>query len=204
MSLILDAIKKSERERQQQEVPGLASNHDEYQSREASRNSWSYIVGILLLIVMIVYFVNFQNRLSPDQQLTVEVPTTQIVEKNPAPENPQENTIVQIENSPENIVEKTMNSTEGQALVEKEPADIVGRVINLDPALKNSLPKFNFSSHVFTGNSATSFVVLNDELLGVGESFNDDFKIIQINKEGMVVLFEDQQVFIKALENIMP
>jgi len=204
MSLILDAIKKSERERQQQEVPGLASNHDDYQRKEPSRNSWSYIVGILLLIVMIVYFVNFQNSLSPELPVTIEAPRKQIIKKTPTPENPQTKPIVQIEKSPENIVEKTINSTESQALVVKESAVIVGRVINLDSTLKNSLPKFNFSSHVFTGNSATSFVVLNDELLGVGESFNDDFKIIQINKDGMVVLFEDQQVFIKSLENITP
>jgi len=55
MSLILDAIKKSEKERQQQQVPTLNDNHIDYNELEHDqRNHMRIFLGVLLVITMLI------------------------------------------------------------------------------------------------------------------------------------------------------
>jgi general secretion pathway protein B len=197
MSLILDAIKKSERERQQQEVPSLASDHEDYQSNKPRRNHWPKIIGLLILIASIIYYVY------PQQQIIEKVEVITNTDNKNIPKQVQQSIIEPKIEQQKLTVSKKMTPTKVPVNTKKSAAVILNAT-ELDSELRNSLPEINFSSHVFTGNSATSFVVLNDELLGVGEWFNEDIKIIQINKDGMVIVFEDQQIFVKALEKINP
>ncbi len=210
MSLILDAIKKSERERQQQEVPGLGANHDEYHQPQ-NRKNWLPLIVLFVFIGLILLFlgeikgllgIEKQNPVSSDG---IKVKVEPNIDSN------------DFKNKPENLLEKPLEKItevkkEKQLLTtQSEPKTIkflkpvdnsVQSIVNLNDEIRARLPAINFSSHVFTGNSATSFVVLNDALLGVGENLNDDIEIVQINKEGIVILFQQQQVFVKALEKI--
>lgn len=91
MSLILDAIKKSERERQQQGVPDLSSNHTGYvpQKLQPNKRLWMIAGGIVLLLLVIVFvtkiLVSPENSAAADKKL--EVPQNKAEGKMPIYKN---------------------------------------------------------------------------------------------------------------------
>jgi len=216
MSLILDAIKKSERERQQQEIPGLGANHEDYQNQPQNNHRWRWIGVIIISIVLIVYVVKIQGVFSdnepilqtliktptPSQNITTDADSRVKSNTNAADTARESELLIEAQKIPTkpSPVNKQAQHTASQSVTKIEPEP--QQIINLNQDLRSQLPSIDFSSHVYTGKSATSFVVLNGELLGIGEFFNDDIKIIEIKKDGIVISFQDQKIFIKALEKI--
>ncbi len=232
MSLILDAIKKSERERQQQEVPGLSANHDEYKGKSKAKNWWVIAVVVLLLIIAYLFFGKIKSMFWEEKSIP------EVTQNNPQQPHkifPVE-TIVEAQQSlpqnkpslgalPSKVSDDNKDASNNlKAVSEKnklkeiisEPKidnslqstssnqSKIKNVIQLNNELRRQLPTIEFSTHIFTGDQKTSFVVLNDKMLGVGEMLDDDIEILQITKEGIVVEVENKKVFIKALENVNP
>ncbi len=250
MSLILDAIKKSERERRQQEIPDLSSDHNAYNST-AVKTKWSNFI-ILSLLILLSFFgyqwlVDRDNN-SPVKALVIpdnigsvarkknkllEPEVSQKKYKAIAKNKPlvtraeikQQLKINHLQQNKKNnhplIPAKDRignNKIKSQAVFKpnrqlkhvgnrsKKSGVIsnVGAVITIEKlpiALLKKIPDLKYSSHIYTGDSATSFVVINTKILGVGESLNDIVSIAEIDEDGVVLLISNKKVWLEKLQS---
>jgi general secretion pathway protein B len=182
MSIILDALKKSDTERQRQSTPGIASIPATSTGRSSSR--WFWIIGLLLVmnLAAITFLIDRtgENLASPTAVETTPVqspaaPTPTVPIERPAP-------AVAVERS-ETIAlnPEPMPATTASSTVRPEPAALIETrqpVTTPSPArpsVTDGLPTFNelrargvlqlpdlyIDIHVYSDNPAERFIFIN-------------------------------------------
>ena len=61
--------------------------------------------------------------------------------------------------------------------------------------LRKSLPALRLSMHVYAGDPAQRFVILNDSRLAEGDKTSDDVTLREVRKDGAVLEFQGQRFF---------
>lgn len=92
MSYILDALRKSEQERQRGQVPDLNSYQDLPAPVETSRNIWPWVAAaavVINLVVILVVWAPWRAAEVPDTGLARQAAVTPSASGNPAPARPQ-------------------------------------------------------------------------------------------------------------------
>jgi general secretion pathway protein B len=62
-------------------------------------------------------------------------------------------------------------------------------------SVRKALPPLRLSMHVYAGDPAQRFVVLNDSRLGEGDKTADDVTLREVRKDGAVLEFQGQRFF---------
>ncbi len=265
MSLILDAIKKSERDRLQQSVPDLASNHMDYSSDVSQKNWKPWIITAVFVVVVLLTWLfvggsgssvesglpSTKAKPEPKELATtntrhsIKDPKLSFKEDKPQgmkvisklslkpslkPSLAKSDTVIklqptisltdQVSENKEKTVYK-QSSTKlpkpQQSQQKKEPQiskldqskSVEGsqnyqQIYQLPKPIQNKIPQISFSSHIFTGDPATSFVVLNNKMLAVGESFSSDIHVSNISKQGVVLSFDEYEFLLESLQSWQP
>lgn len=188
MSFILDALRKSETERQQQaggEFSSVPSSSGESQSAK-----WLWMLA-LLLIVNVAILLGILMR--PDTAPDAEAPVTA------APESvPQEEAMVAAEPSFEDrIAEAKDNQPAPETMAEEtaqpaadEPAPAQDRLMTLDElrlAGATQLPELHLDIHVYADEPAERFVFVNMNKHREGSRLDEGPVVTEITAEGVVL-----------------
>jgi len=210
MSYILDALKKSEQERGHGNIPDVQTVHSSSLNYRSEKKSyWPYILiaAVVLNLLAIIYFIVDKQ---PSEQ--VETRTTQtdvatqteevtevIVEKTeqPVTVSSSENKIITIEKTePETTsaktqpVEKTKSSTtETVAPAENQPTKILA-FYELPESIKQDLPSFVISAHVYSSNPTQRSIVINNSFLEEGEYVLDGLILYEITPDGAIFNYQ--------------
>ena len=176
MSFILDALKKSEAERQRQNAPGIASIPEKGQG--ASRGKWLWVIVALLVVNLLVLTGIVVNRGQGDPPVsTVEVPVE------PAASSTDQSSFAEIvrearqatpapvagndpENQPETVTAASATLPAPTAVA--APAERRAAITEGLPTLNDltgrgalQLPELHLDIHVYSGEPSERFVFVN-------------------------------------------
>jgi len=195
MSFILDALRKSENERQRNQTPGMA-NLQAQNTRKGS-GIWvplvALLVGINLSLVVVMWFLSDDKQAVTTQEITApQVPATTSqpdrrlsaelspVSTTPAA-SPQENT----------AAENTLINT--PPLVYTESADEnIPTLAELMLLNSISVPPLHLDIHVYSETPTERFVFINMSRYNEGGTLSEGPKVVRISKGGVVLRHQGQ------------
>lgn len=210
MSFILEALKKSEKNRQQTCVPSLNTQHNSSQKPARKRSLWSLWPG-LLLTLLILNALTLLWLFGPWAQLNNPDNKTPKTTATPATEIPDTVTnivpaIAQI-NQPQvisqqkvvtyhqpSLAKQTLTKAQNKMAVPTEKlfphheTSIVS--INELPAhIRQQLPPLHMSVHAYTGDSG-SLIRLNNKIMHQGNTLDGCYLIEQITANSAILRYQ--------------
>ena len=187
MSFILDALKKSETDRQQQTDSEFAS----VPSSSGNPNSlkWLWILGALLLINAMVLLGVLMRDDTPAKDVTIK-----------PPQSSNEETVAQ-PTFEEQVAAAKLNQQPPAAMTQAEPpAPMVAppsspsssgsRVLTIDEVRLNGtvqLTDLHLDIHVYSDVSAERFVFINMAKLREGSQLDQGPTVIEITRDGVIL-----------------
>ena len=195
MSYILEALKKSELERQQGNVPGLQTLPLQLQeSTQSSR--WPYvIIGVLAL--SLVFVLGWMRPWASQQSMPgIQNTAANVAESAPA-------TAVEIRPQTSVVAAEpyiaqrpaTVESYINQKTATAEPSLFLGSVPHLRdmPALVlQAIPDMEFAGHVYSSNPEQRSVIINGRSMAEGETVVEGLRVEQITEKGVVFDYQNQ------------
>ena len=206
MSFILDALKKSEAERQRQDSPGIASIPASEQKRSAGR--WTWILSGLLVVnltVLAVLMLRPSPGIQPDSvagpaaaapaSVQPAAPPTTAPQQSPArqPASDTREAAVRQPVVQERVLQPpaSTNAPVTNVAATETPAE---RVASGLPTLNDlqaqgvlQLPEMHLDIHVFSGQAAERFVFVNMKKYTEGATLSEGPAVQEITQEGVVL-----------------
>jgi len=201
MSFILDALRKSETDRQQQSVAEFSAVPTSPQSPSIPR--WLWVVGLLLAVNLLV-LIGLLVKPGPDtsQQTTPSTTNTAALPATgdlpsfeervaTARDNPPEQqfAVVEVKESTQDLVQSV--------LISQNPSAVPDR--DLYPTLQEvrvrgsiQLPELHLDIHVFSPNPEDRFVFVNMSKLREGSTLAEGPVVVEITPQGVVLRHEGQ------------
>lgn len=214
MSLILDALKKSEQQRQREKAPGLQSIHQPITPSVArsSRLWWLLsIIGVCNAAFLAYWFWRQQLPLIPAprvQSIAKQEPTTDHApitnqEQSSLAQNPS----VRLQPSSQATV--TVAPTAEYTRISPAPAQNqtaqipatqrIEEVNELPDDVRNNLPAMTFSFHVYSENPQQRTIIINNRRMREGDEVSAGLQLQQITDDGVVLLFAAHRIHIGVL-----
>jgi general secretion pathway protein B len=202
MSLILDALKKSEQQRQREKTPGLQSIHQPAISVEKkSVQSWWPFIAII--VVCNFTFLGYWFW----RQQTAVTPTTSNTEPIAA-----QTTAAPPEKSPQSVPTRDAESTSSQSEFTRispretntqstsvDASQRIEEINELPDSVRNNLPAMTFSFHVYSQSSEQRTIIINDRRVREGDEIKAGLKLQSITEDGVILLFEGHRIHISVL-----
>lgn len=194
MSYILDALKKSEKERGNGSIPGVQTVHSSsinYHQEKRTIWPWLLIALIIINLVAVVYFIQRTN--------TIEDITTTQMEKNNQIISPVN---LQVEPaSPLNIstatqtrpIQEEIAVVDTQPIQQKTyaaPTPETVDLYDLPLSVRQYIPEMKFSAHVYSSNPLQRSLVINNRFMEEGSQINNDLTLREITTDGAVFEFQ--------------
>lgn len=202
MSYILDALKKSEQERGNGNIPGVQTVHSSSLNYNNKKTYWPYILiaAVLLNLIAIIYFVfDKENKTAVEPVVTADQTTTEIIS---APVKAIEQT--QEENKQTvhtTATEKPITLNNVETSSEKQIAPAASREMtsnntiveydDLAEHIKQQLPKIVISAHVYSSNPVQRSIVINNNFMEEGEYVLDDLVLYEITRDGAIFSYHE-------------
>ena len=192
MSFILDALKKSEAERQRQNAPGIANIPEG--GRRKSNSKWTWIIGGLLIVNLAVLV---GIVLMPDDETadkSTAMPTV-VIETNPEPSTPAKGAAEAKRNIPAVLEpEAVANSASyeapaGPAVVAPQETTTAGLPSFIELRAKGviQLPDMHLDIHVYSGKPADRFVFINMSKYKESATLAEGPTVSEITPDGVVL-----------------
>ena len=201
MSFILDALKKSEKQKQKKNGQVVRTVYEAAPEKKSSPRYWGIVFLILLLVnaaLLLWFFSPWQSTSSsqPQSETTAVVeglaPSVVTPKIFPTPSVPVEQKTSSAEKKQTRIVAQLPAKTLPAPRNEKK----VYRFSQLPISIQNRIPPLKMSLHAFNREQASaSLVQLNDRILREGDNVTERLRLEKITAEG-VILFYDGYHFI--------
>lgn len=195
MSFILDALKKSETERQRQGAPGIASIPETSQKPGNAR--WPWIVGGLLVINLVV-LAAIMMRPGPAPGQSATVAATPAPASEPAPETFSESVREPGHSTPAAVTETTVR--EAPAIVEMPVETVAAPPAPARPVTEGlptfdelrangqlPLPDMHLDIHVYSDRPADRFVFVNMSKYTESATLSTGLRVSEIVPDGVVL-----------------
>lgn len=182
MSYILDALNKSDRERERHQPPGLNSVHRKHDASPGRRSPlWYWLTGLFLLAVINILLVGYWM---PDETPApvasqVETDTRRIEERAEDPASQSART----EQSPETM-------SDGDLITPSDASPIQPvRISALPASVQEQIPDLSFTSHIYSDEPSLRGVTINGRYVREGDSLGSDLTLIEITEDGVVLRY---------------
>ena len=205
MSLILDALKKSDRNRERGKVPDLQTDHSgDLPPKPPLRRHRRWLWPLLALVLIGGGWLAWQ--VIPDKAPAVSaplvpspiaIPAPPVAETLPAPSpaKPLEPAITAPPPKPGSsaaVAEDTSPSKPAPPAASSQPSisgaaeAVIYELDNLPPQIGSGLPELIVSVHYFTPNPESRMVRINNRILREGGSLPGGIKILSIERNGII------------------
>ena len=194
MSLILEALKKSEAERQRGKAPGLFVEQAVAPVRGRQRTpGWAYALGVLLVVVVGVLVWREWSRAD----------TTAVGAPPPQPSPAREAASPDIARVPAPVPAPAprpvpaQTPTQAPTITElPEPTNTLPRLTDLPASERNALPPLKITMHVYADEPSQRFVILDGRRHGEGANPADGVVIQEIRRDGLVLSLRGRDVLL--------
>ncbi len=197
MSYILDALRKSEQDRGQGDIPNVQTVHSSSLNYGSSKNTyWPYILiaAVLLNLIAIFYFIFDREK---------------VIETNTPHTSEQDSKLIDTKSLEKNISSKksmTTNIATKPHVKKKSTAKPIRKktkkvnlntgnqttknYYDLPDSTKNKFPEINVSAHVFSENPLQRSIVINSNFMEEGEYVSKTLMVHKITRDGVIFDFE--------------
>jgi len=211
MSYILEALKKSEQQRKQGDVPTLQTIHLP-RPEQPTTASWPYLV-IVLLLVSLAFVLGW---LQPWQDRQVAEATPALAQPQPKAESaaPAAPVTPVTPARPEPVVAppvvaaapvvKQPPASQASADSSVRPSLEIGAVpylTDLPELVQQAIPQMNFAGHVYSSNAKQRSVIINGRSMGEGDRVIEGLAVEQITHDGVVFNYRGQLFRMDILQN---
>jgi general secretion pathway protein B len=191
MSYILDALNKSEQERERKQTPGLKSLRGEPSPNRFQLRHFLYLLALLAIFNSIGVFIYFGNNSQPETRIA------------PQAKNPSADSLV-----PANAatVDGPMTSSSLTAAQPAEfPAPVTsGKTVDIndlpDQVIRR-LPEIEITTHIFASDSDLRMVNINGVSRKEGDLVTNSLLLLEITEDGVVMNFEGYAYAMNILED---
>ncbi|MGB3211238.1 MAG: general secretion pathway protein GspB, partial [Desulforhopalus sp.] len=217
MSYILDALKKSDRERQQGNAPSLYTLHGPAPSLRNSSRLKQYHIILLIFGMLILLFICFGLLFFQYRHFFVEKPQTIATEtalSSAKPQAAQPTTTAQpldrvvmpsetpaarpsaIDNNKTTLSVAVKQDTKEDistpsTVIEPEPLrKPLPYLQDLSPALQAQIPSLKFAGHTFAENSSQRMIIVNGTILKEGATIAPKTRLVEITWDGVTVEYD--------------
>jgi general secretion pathway protein B len=224
MSYILEALQKSEKKRRREEIPALGTvfmpGQDDPVGKTASAAKryrmfmvfalsfvlvgglvwWGILPGVRLDSVSLrqelVSLLQNTTDSAPPQPAQVQAPPRQAQAPSPAVPEP-------AAPSPAANPQAGMHQQPAPLLVEGENLPVIERKFsdipvsaNLPPPAREAIRSMKFAGHVYSENPRLRMIIINDKILHENDAIDADFRLGEITRSGVVLLYNSQRLAI--------
>ena len=191
MSYILDALNKSEKERERKQTPGVKSLQGEPPSNRFQLRHFLYLLGLLVIFNSIGVFIYFGNG----PQLGVSIP---LQGKSPSADSPAAANVATVE-TPMNSSSSTVVQPTGS------PAPVVRDntldVNDLPDHVIRRLPEIQITAHIFASDPDLRMVNINGVSTREGDLVSDSLLLVEITEVGVVMDFDGYSYVMNIVED---
>lgn len=218
MSYILEALKKSEQNRQETLMPDLQTLRLEESMPEAEKERllWPYYIVAILGVGIGGFFAWKSTHQQEATEATVvnagtEMPTketllTEPVQATTVP-NAESGTTGKTPSSKVVFAEKPLDGStlepanKGSVMFSKTRLDGVANISELPSDIRSEIPRISFDGHVYSGKREQRSVMINGRKMQEGEMVSADLKLEQITSNGAVFGFKEYRFKLGALQD---
>lgn len=179
MSYILDALNKSEQERERKQPPRLTTAH--HKPRRAPP-IWRWVIGLLGLAILntglVWYWLSESEDSSPlkkrDASVIQEKPTANM----------------ELPEAVEPANQATRRETQGE-LITPSDADTAQpvRISALPTSIQKEIPDLSFTSHIYSNEPELRAVTINGRSVREGESVGNNLTLVEITEDGVILRY---------------
>jgi general secretion pathway protein B len=199
MSFILDALRKSEQERQSNQAPGIADIRST--KKKASRGIWLPLVGLLAgLNLALLAMLWFMGEDQPETAAPAAAVKSRPAPTPGYPSQPAVSTGTATESNIEADLEPARFASISPPVQSSTPvaqasgkADDNARVPTVAEAMLDgslSIKPLHLDLHVNSDNSAERFVFINTSRYGEGDRLSEGPTVKRINKQGVILNYQ--------------
>lgn len=217
MSYILDALNKSDAERQREHAPNLKTVHRSARAHERKRfDLWQTLIIVLVLanagLLVLWLFpgaseeVRERTRLQQEQAPTVSAPAMNDLGATSAPRPAATSNAPPVGPAGETVIEP---DTTGEIIapapagreVPAIDAATLPDIYQLPVAVQRQIPPLTFASHIYSSDPRSRLVSINGRLSREGDRVGNDLVLLAITEEGVVLEFEDYRFRMSILRD---
>jgi len=205
MSYILDALKKSEQQRDHGKIPDVQTVHSSSLNyRNDKKAIWPYILitAVILNLIAIVYFIVDKNsvkittvventRIKTEVDVDTLRPTpneenNNIESPTKTPEKIRTNETVQIKPSLPTPVNKI---TPAVITTQNDTQEDIVEYFDLSESTRLQIPTITVSAHIYSSNPVQRSIVINNKFLEEGDYVLDNLILHEITTDGAIFDF---------------
>jgi len=220
MSYILDALNKSEQERQDRRAPNLGTVHHGPKAASGYRKDWLAGILILVLINSALVFYWLSRQASPQAAPSAQPPLSQRAAPQPAPSQPasSQSAISQAVSRPapqpqvaapeqgQDVAPAigmliTPNDMRRAPSAATTPADKAVPISELPLQVQRQIPDLVFSSHIYSDDSSFRMVNIDGRSIREGEMVNEQIRLERITEEGVILTYQDYTFEVSVLRD---
>jgi len=214
MSLILEALKKSEQERRRERGPDLHTIHQPLPARapQRSRAAWWGAALILANVgVLMGWWLQQRSSHAPAGSAAVIPASATVSPAVAAPSNPKPEARPAM--APPAVTKPVAEESEytniapGSALPDK-PAGAapvsrrqppIKELVELPEAARSALPAMTFSFHVYSSDPQKRTIIINNRRLREGDEIGGGVELQEITEDGVILSTPEHRIHIGVL-----
>lgn len=191
MSYILDALNKSEQERERKQTPGLKSLQGEPAPSRFQLRHFLYLLALLVIFNSIGVFIYFGNDAPPEIGNT----TKNIGPSADSPSAANADMVVMPEASSNSAAAQPTDFTPSVT------TGYTGTVNELPDHISRRLPEVLITAHIYASDPDLRMVNINGVSRSEGDLVSDSFQLVEITEVGVVMNFEGYAYVIDIVED---
>ncbi len=198
MSYLLEALKKSDKERQRGTIPDLQADHSRPSvRRQRSRGaSWNF-PGVVVLVLLCgggLFWWQYGRQEAPMDEALLE--RKELVVNEEAPVHVPSANVT----SPRGAVTTETKSvpTEEKAMTPVgDVASVVPLLDELPVAIRAAIPDLSFAGHVYSDVPQKRLIIINNRIVREGDLVTNGLTLEKIDSEGVVLRYESSVFRVK-------
>lgn len=198
MSYILEALKKSDKDRKREEIPGLRSDHSLSSPRRKKRTVFVLQRSVLLIVLSLglaalgwLQFSGSQqeklaekpDRVAPPVALPAPVPEKAVAI---TPELK-----LQINKEVAEVMSRVVSAPEPKQAQETVEVAVLPLLEDLPSDLKTAIPDLSFAGHVYAAESKQRMIMINMRVVREGDRVSPNLILVEIAEDGVVLRYTD-------------
>jgi len=193
MSYILDALNKSEEEKQQHRTPSLNTIHQKPDRKRSQGPSWTAILSLLILMnlvgLMIWLFFFSGSSSSPTLSRT----------------QPEVGSSSGSRGSPSNVAPRVtpsaLTSSNSDTSQESPRVSLATPLesATIPDLINREIAAIRFSSHIYASDAALRMVVINGQALRENARFGSALELSQITEDGVIIRYQNHSIPVSVL-----
>ncbi len=191
MSYILDALNKSEQERERKQTPGLKSLQGEPVPSRFQLRHFLYLLALLVIFNSIGVFIYFGN----DAPSEIGNPMQNIGPSADSPTAANAGTVVVP------VASSNLAAAQPAGFTAPVSTGYTGTVNDLPDHISRRLPEILITAHIYASDPDLRMVNINGVSRSEGDLVSDAFQLVEITEVGVVMNFEGYAYVINIVED---